>query len=303
MPFPSLTEVSGADIDELIDSLEKQRKELQWLLSSLDNSNVKELNADVINAGTINGERLKIDDTVTFAGGYDPTILQTTVTTQFSAMNGVIASKASSTVVDAIGTRVYTAEQNINSLNGTISQKVSYTDYNGYTIASMIVQDYNSINLIANNINLQGYVTFTSLKTPGQAVIDGGNIAANLLRIGNMSGGTALDIYGYSGSHRITSYDANGFRIESTGTLSLQAGPGWTVYSNSKFWASNGLEVSGTGQFNSNVSVAGELSANTMFKGGRNVATTDEVSGAVSMAIRQLEQDIKVWANGKFVIK
>lgn len=303
MPAPNLTQASGSDINELIDSLEKQRKELNWILQHLDNSNVVELNADVINAGTINGERIVIDDTVTFAGGYDPTILQTTVNTQFSVMNGVIASKASSTVVDGLGTRVYTAEQNINGLNGTISQKVSYTDYNGYTIASMIVQDYNSINLIANNINLQGYVTFTSLRTPGQAVIDGGNIAANLLRIGNMSGGTALDIYGLSGSHRITSYDANGFRIESTGTLSLQAGSGWTVYSNSKFWASAGLEVSGTGQFNSNVSVAGELSANSMYKGGRNVATTDEVSGSISLAIRQLENDIKAWANGKFALK
>lgn len=302
MPFPSLTEVSGQDIDELIDSLEKQRKELQWLLQSLDNSNVTELNADVINAGTINGERLVIDDTVTFAGGYDPTILQTTINTQFSVLDGVIASKASATYVDGLGTRVYTAEQNINGLNGTISQKVSYTDYTGYTIASMIVQDYNSINLIANNINLQGYVTFTSLTTPGAVVIDGGNIVANLLRIGTMSGGTALDIYGISGSHRITSYDANGFRIESSGTLSLQAGGGQTVYSNSKFWASNGLQVTGFTELDGNVDCY-NLNATSISINNAAVVDGNVVDYRINAATQQLERDIVAWANAKFALK
>lgn len=60
MPFPTFGTVDGADLDEVLDSLEKQRKEMQWLLQSLDTLNVKELSADVINAGTINVNLVRI---------------------------------------------------------------------------------------------------------------------------------------------------------------------------------------------------------------------------------------------------
>lgn len=51
MPVPNFSPVIGTNSEEILDSLEKQRKELQWLLQSLDTTNVKELNAEVINAG------------------------------------------------------------------------------------------------------------------------------------------------------------------------------------------------------------------------------------------------------------
>jgi hypothetical protein len=54
---------------------------------------------------------------------------------------------------------VNTAEQNINGLNATITQKVSQTDYNGNTIVSMMNQTATTIQLLAENIELSGITT------------------------------------------------------------------------------------------------------------------------------------------------
>ena len=205
--------------------------------------------------------------------------------------------------VSNLNSRMQGAESSISVQAGQIQSKVSQTDYNGNTITSMINQNAYGVQIDASKINLNGYVTISSLNSPGSVTISEGNIVGNSFTVGRGTGSPTLSMYASYGSHRLYSADAAGFRIESNGTLSLQAGPGWTVYSNSKFWAANGLEVSGSGQFNNSLSVAGELNASTMFKGGRNVATTDEVSGSISIAIRNLENDIKAWANGKFVTK
>jgi len=205
--------------------------------------------------------------------------------------------------VSGLNTRMQGAESSISIQAGQISSKVSQTDFNGNTITSMINQTAYGVQIDAGKINLNGYVTISSLNSPGSVTISEGNIVGSSFTVGRGSGNPTLSMYASYGSHRLYSADAAGFRIQSEANLSLQAGSGMTVYSNSKFWASNGLEVSGTGQFNSSLSVAGELNASSMLKGGRNVATTDEVSGSISIAIRQLETDIKAWANGKFVIK
>jgi hypothetical protein len=70
-----------------------------------------------------------------------------------------------------------------------IASKVESVDYNGDTIASLINQTYKSIDEIALNINLSGYVTFNSLSTPGATTIDGGNITADTIRV------SALEAY------------------------------------------------------------------------------------------------------------
>jgi hypothetical protein len=60
MPIPNLSTANGSSVDELIESLEKQRKQLDWLLQSLDTQNVVELNADIINAGVLNVNQVAI---------------------------------------------------------------------------------------------------------------------------------------------------------------------------------------------------------------------------------------------------
>lgn len=79
-----------------------------------------------------------------------------TANATISTMAGQIALKADSSVTTSLGTRVSSAEINIDSLAGSISNKVSYTDYNGNTIASLINQSASTITLSAQAIDLLG---------------------------------------------------------------------------------------------------------------------------------------------------
>lgn len=307
MPFPTLTELSGEDIDELIDSLEKQRKELQWLLQSLDTSNVKELNAEVINAGTINGDRLIIDDTVTFANGYDPTIVKSEIQTQLTVITGQIQLKVSQADFNALGQRVSFNEASITVQANQIESKVSETDYNGNTIASLINQSSTTVTILASKIQLIGYVTIGDLNNPGAVVINEGNIYGTSFTVGRGTSST-LSMYASRGSHRIYSEDAAGFRIQSNGTLSLQADNG-TIYANSKFWARDNFQVTGFSELED--VDAHSVNASEMTIGGfepvatqRWVADNDFASeNDLDDAIRQLEIDIVSWANDRFQLK
>jgi phage minor structural protein len=83
--------------------------------------------------------------------------------------------------VQTLDTRVGTAEASIEIQAGQISSKVSQTDYNGNTIASLINQTATDITIEASKVNLNGYATFTSLSTPGQTIIDAGNITTGTM--------------------------------------------------------------------------------------------------------------------------
>lgn len=241
--------------------------------------------------------------------------------------------------VSETDTRLGNAEGTLVVQAGLIGSKVSLTDFTGATISSMIVQDAYSINMFSQALNITSFVTFSALQNAGQTIINGANISTgtilldklfgNLFRIGNMSGGTALDIYATQGSHRITSYDAAGMRIEAINSnLSLSAA-GWSVYSLSKLWARNNFQVTGftelqdtesTGTITArNLSVknsqgisypvvttldlasAGYLSYNQMtsYIAGLNLVTLSYLNSALA----QKETDIVAWANGKFALK
>lgn len=60
MPIPSFSSIKGDTTEELINAIERQRKEMNWLLSSLDTSNIKELNANVVNTGILNANNVKV---------------------------------------------------------------------------------------------------------------------------------------------------------------------------------------------------------------------------------------------------
>ena len=73
---------------------------------------------------------------------------------------------------------------------GNIALKVSSTDYNGNTIASLINQTATTIQISAAKINLTGYITATNLATAGQTTINGGNITTGTLSADRIYGGT-----------------------------------------------------------------------------------------------------------------
>lgn len=117
MPVPSFSPVIGTNSEEILDSLEKQRKELQWLLQSLDTSNVKELNAEVINAGRINAKHIRIGSDTEFEDGYDTRALfevtNDRITMSVEKINGEIATLTIES--NQIKTSVVDLENNLSS--------------------------------------------------------------------------------------------------------------------------------------------------------------------------------------------
>lgn len=69
----------------------------------------------------------------------------------------------------------------LSMMNGEISSKVSKSDYNGNTIASLINQTATSVKILANKIDLSGYVTISSLKAGGTTEIDGSRITTGYI--------------------------------------------------------------------------------------------------------------------------
>lgn len=271
MPVPNFSPVIGTNSEEILDSLEKQRKELQWLLQSLDTTNVKELNAEVINAGRINAKHLRVGSDTEFEDGYDTRALfeitNDRITASVESINGSIAEltieadniktsvvdlennlsskitqtassirseveekvttingsiattnhnvsmvnqkadeikatvSSQSTSISNLGTRVTSAESTISQQSWQISQKVSQTDYNGNTIASLINQTATSVKIQAQNIDLYGAVMVSgSIQGSTDIRVDRDAYIGNNLNLGVYSGGYKAVNFG-SGSN------------------------------------------------------------------------------------------------------
>lgn len=232
--------------------------------------------------------------------------------------------------VDAVTGRVTQSEASISIHSGLISSKVSEVDFNGNRVVSMINQTAHGVTIEASKINLVGFVTISSLNTPGAVTINEGNIVGSSFTVGRGTGNPQLTMTAIQGSHIIKSSDGAGFRVHSTGTLSLQADND-TIYANSKFWARARLEVSGTAQFNGNIDALysritskefyhnnGQplidalylanmnylsYSAMTNYIAGLNLTTVAWVNNAISSDHRLQENELVAWANGKFALK
>jgi len=83
---------------------------------------------------------------------------------------------------------LFKTNEDLSNVQSTIVQhadaiglRVLKEDYTGEIIASMIVVDPYAIGLIADNIDITGYVTFSDLAQSGRTVINGGNVMANTI--------------------------------------------------------------------------------------------------------------------------
>lgn len=137
----------------------------------------------------------------------------------------VQASEVSISVSNLMG-RMSGAESTLSVQAGQISAKVSEQDFNGNNIVSKINLTAAEASIESGKINLVGFVTISSLNTPGMVTIHEGNIVGNSFTVGRGSGNPQLSMYAIQGSHRIVSSDGAGFRVESTGTMSLKSGSG-----------------------------------------------------------------------------
>ena len=207
--------------------------------------------------------------------------------------------------------RIGNAESSINIQAGQITQKVELRDFNGQTITSKVVQDPYAISMMAQNLNLQGLVSVTNLKTPGQTIIDGGNVYGSSFVVGRGTG-SLLTMTAIAGSHVLQSNDAAGFRIGSNGSMGLSASGSMGVYvPNSNLVAQAGFRVTGgIADIQVPMTVQSTLNASTLQQGGYPVATTTWVANMnyasqyqLNEGLRQKEIDIVAWVNTNFVRK
>jgi phage minor structural protein len=91
--------------------------------------------------------------------------------------------------VQAIDSRLGTAEGQISVQAGQLALKVSQTDYNANTIASLINMSPTAIDIESQKLNLKGYITATSLENPGQTIIHGSNIKTGSMSADAIFGG------------------------------------------------------------------------------------------------------------------
>lgn len=223
-----------------------------------------------------------------------------------------------------IDSRLGSAEASLIVNAQAIAQRVTLQDFTGAKISSLMVQDAYSFSWFAQQLALNGLVSFNALETNlGTTKIHGGNILTgtmlldrlygNLFAIGNGAGGTSLEMYAIQGNHRIRSYDANGFRIWAQSNLSFQSDFG-TVYSNSKFWATAGFQVTGFSQLQD--ASVGTLTASTIILNGAGVVNVNSVQSMIFNAtsglttksyvddgLRQKEIDIIAWVRANAVMK
>lgn len=73
-----------------------------------------------------------------------------------------------------------------------LASKVSQTDYNGNTVASLLTQTPQAISLLAQALNLSGYVTFSSLTASGNTIIDGSRIQTGFISADRIQAQTVL---------------------------------------------------------------------------------------------------------------
>lgn len=122
MPIPSFSPIIGTNSEEILDSLEKQRKELQWLLQHLDTTNVKELNAEVINAGRISAKYLKVGSETEFEDGYDTRALfevtNDRITLEVEELDSSIAT---------LNIRADSITQSVTDLKNNLSSRITQT--------------------------------------------------------------------------------------------------------------------------------------------------------------------------------
>lgn len=181
--------------------------------------------------GVLTAEDL-VANRLIFKSGSDILIDGTTRTIDFSKFTTKLGSVFINNI--PISDLIYDFNVNRqNQFNGGIIQTGTLVA-DKITTGTLDASRVNVTNLDAGNITT-GTITARVANTYDCSV--GGT-----LTVGN-NGNPTLSIYTSYGSHRIYSTDAAGFRIQSSGSLSLQSGSGYRIYCN------NGLDVSSYSYF------------------------------------------------------
>lgn len=132
----------------------------------------------------------------------------------------------------SLTSRISTAEGDISTISQT-ANKISWLIASG-TSESNFTMTSRAIQLVADNIDLDGFVTFTNLSTVGQTTINGGNITAGIISADR------IDVDNLKVQKLYTS--TNQVAITSVGTTTLHLGGdgGWN-YSTVNLYAGTTL--------------------------------------------------------------
>lgn len=166
------------------------------------------------------------------------------VNDEVAGINSTIKQTADSlnSSIKSVDGKITTINANINSIYASVSNlksdissveitanKINWLVKSGTSSSNFTMTD-RAISLVADNIDLTGYVTFTNLKTAGATTINGGNITTGLVDADYIHLGGTMTIY--SGSEpTITTYRGEfgaymGYATDTSGNLYSTSGVG-----------------------------------------------------------------------------
>ena len=118
----------------------------------------------------------------------------------------------------SITTRIETAEGNISTVTQT-ADKINWLIASG-TSSSNFTMTGRAISLVADTIDLSGYVTISALETAGKTTINGSNITTGTIHADRIDTSTlkVKTIYATSGKVSLTEYSSNNMYIGGDGT-------------------------------------------------------------------------------------
>ena len=118
----------------------------------------------------------------------------------------------------SITTRIETAEGNISTVTQT-ADKINWLIASGTSSSNFTMTD-RAISLVADTIDLSGYVTISALETAGKTTINGSNITTGTIHADRID--TSMlkvkTIYATSGKVSLTEYSSNNMYIGGDGT-------------------------------------------------------------------------------------
>ncbi|VUZ22932.1 Uncharacterised protein, partial [Acetobacterium wieringae] len=179
---------------------------------------------------------------------------------------------ATQTTVSSLGTQINQAGLDISALSAGLSATQTSLDgkvSKASVIASINESGESGVKISADKVNITGVVTFANLATPGQTVINGGNISGGYLDFANITARNRLNIE--TGSY--------------TAGVSLKASSGkvGSVYSNDQrglnIESSNGMMLST--QDNSDIWIYSPVQCTYNFT-APNVPNTPSGTGKIS---------------------
>lgn len=118
----------------------------------------------------------------------------------------------------SITTRIETAEGNISTVTQT-ADKINWLIASGTSSSNFTMTD-RAIKLVADTIDLSGYVTISALETAGKTTINGSNITTGTIHADRIDTSTlkVKTIYSTSGKVSLTEYSSNNMYIGGDGT-------------------------------------------------------------------------------------